>query len=200
MLWVLLFLLNESPCMSLLPPNASPLQRAFEGLTTRWAWPLSFVTAWVPNTCPLAVLPWLAWAVSVDTWNPQWSEETQRAVVAGSIARHRLKGTKASMQYALSDAGYRSATIDEATGDAYYNGTQTHNGQYSHGNSQGEWANYIVTLDRPISVAQASEVTSLLNTYAPARCKLKHFNFKEAFIYDGTTVSNGTITHGIISN
>ena len=43
-------------------------------------------------------LPWLAWGLSADTWDADWSEVTKRKAVAGSIALHRTKGTRASVE------------------------------------------------------------------------------------------------------
>lgn len=183
---------------TLLPPNASPLQKQFESLTTRWAFELAFIDAWNPSTCPLAVLPWLAWALSVDTWEATWPEATQRAVVAGSIATHRLKGTVASVKNALADAGYPTAVIDEGTGDALRDGSITRNGLYSHGGGT-EWANYIVTLGQPISIAQAQEVTAVLNAVAPARCKLKALIYTAVNTHNGLILRDGSQTRGSFS-
>lgn len=87
---------------SLLPPNASRLERALETGTAQ----LGDVDApiarlWDPATMPLADLPFLAWALSVDTWDPDWSEAMKRDAVADSITLHRLKGTPASVEAIL---------------------------------------------------------------------------------------------------
>jgi len=87
---------------SLLPPNAFPLERALEAGTAR----LGEVEApiaplWDPATMPLASLPFLAWALSVDTWDTNWSEAVKRQAVANSIALHRVKGTRASVEMVL---------------------------------------------------------------------------------------------------
>jgi len=46
----------------------------------------------------MPLLPWLAWALSVDSWDPEWADATKRAAVANSIAEHRIKGTRASVE------------------------------------------------------------------------------------------------------
>lgn len=82
------------PVQTLLPPNASPEERAIEAATARLgevSVPLR--SLWNPATCPLPLLPWLAWALSIDTWSPDWSESIKRARVAGAIALQRRKGT-----------------------------------------------------------------------------------------------------------
>ena len=48
---------------SLLPRNATGAERAIEGATARvGAVPTPFRDLWNPDTCPAALLPWLAWA------------------------------------------------------------------------------------------------------------------------------------------
>ena len=52
----------------LLPANATPLERALAETTAR----LSDVAVpirdlWSPENCPTELLPWLAWALSVDS-------------------------------------------------------------------------------------------------------------------------------------
>lgn len=98
---------------SLLPPNASSLELALEAATARLGEvPVPVGDLWNPATCPLAVLPWLAWAVSVDVWDETWPEETKRAMVANSIRLHRRKGTRASIALSLAPLGL-PATITE---------------------------------------------------------------------------------------
>lgn len=87
---------------TLLPPNVSGLERAIGNVAARVGeigLPLSEL--WDPATCPLDILPWLAWALSVDTWEPDWSEETKRAAVAASIAEHRIKGSRYAVEAVL---------------------------------------------------------------------------------------------------
>lgn len=78
----------------LLPLNASKpeiayatLARDIEDIDT----PLRQL--WKPYEIRADLLPWLAWTLSVDHWDDDWSEERKRAVVANSIAVHRKKGT-----------------------------------------------------------------------------------------------------------
>jgi phage tail P2-like protein len=84
---------------SLLPPNATPLERGLAAVSARAsAVPLPLAELWDPETCPMPLLPWLAWALSVDSWDPEWPDGTKRAAVANSIAEHRIKGTRASVE------------------------------------------------------------------------------------------------------
>lgn len=58
-----------------------------------------------PATCPAALLPWLAWAFSVDEWNPNWSETQKRGAISSSVYVHRHKGTIGAVKAALSALG-----------------------------------------------------------------------------------------------
>jgi phage tail P2-like protein len=92
---------------SLLPPNATPLETGLARLGQRLsAVELPIADLWNPQTCPLPALPWLAWTLSVDTWDTDWTEERKRAITAGAIAAQRRKGSVAVVREAL-------RTIDE---------------------------------------------------------------------------------------
>ena len=88
---------------SLLPPNATELERGLEAATARvGAVPFGRMpTLWNPATCPIALLPWLAWSLSVDQWDASWPESMKRDVVATAIDAHRRKGTRASVETVL---------------------------------------------------------------------------------------------------
>ncbi|MDC7808789.1 phage tail protein I [Sphingomonas koreensis] len=86
----------------LLPPASTTLERAFSHASTRVGEvPVPLAALWDPATCPEPILPWLAWALSVDSWDPEWTGATKRAAVANSIAEHRIKGTRASVEAVL---------------------------------------------------------------------------------------------------
>lgn len=90
----------------LLPPSATSQERAIAlsaGRVSDVQSPLRQL--WNPDTCPIDILPWLAWALSVDTWNPNWAEVTKRAVVKSAIATAKYKGTKKAVADALSAIG-----------------------------------------------------------------------------------------------
>lgn len=95
------------PWMSdLLPINATKQERAIALTTSR----ISDVGVpvkdmWNPATCPVDVLPWLAWALSINAWNSGWTESQKRAVVTDSIKNHRIKGTVQSVKEAASAFG-----------------------------------------------------------------------------------------------
>lgn len=86
---------------SLLPPNATLLERALEVGGARIVDVVAPADLDDPLTCPADLLPWLAWGLSVDTWDAGWSEQDKRAAVAGSIELHRRKGTRLSVETVL---------------------------------------------------------------------------------------------------
>lgn len=87
---------------SLLPPNSTPHERALAGAAARLlSVPNPIETLWDANRCPTHLLPWLAWSLSVDTWDTSWTESQKRAVIRASVEVHRLKGTKAAVLAAL---------------------------------------------------------------------------------------------------
>ncbi|WP_336867772.1 phage tail protein I [Sphingomonas sanguinis] len=89
--------------MTLLPPNATPLERALEaGVARISAIDTPIDTLLDPERIAARWLPWLAWGLSVDAWDSAWPEATKRQAVAESIALHRMKGTRASVDLILS--------------------------------------------------------------------------------------------------
>jgi phage tail P2-like protein len=88
--------------MSLLPPNATRLERALEEASARIGSVAAPIDTLVnPAAIDVEWLPWLAWGLSVDSWDADWSEATKRQAVAESIALHRIKGTRRSVEIVL---------------------------------------------------------------------------------------------------
>ena len=92
---------------SLLPPNASATERTLEAACSKRCEAITTPQRqlWDPATCPESLLPWLAWALSVDTWRPTWPVATKRAVIAAAMDVHRIKGTVASVRRAVEALG-----------------------------------------------------------------------------------------------
>lgn len=89
---------------SLLPPNATTLERSLAGVAeTINEIPLDISSLWNPVTCPIELLPWLAWALSTDNWSASWSDEQKRAAVANAIEDQRHKGTRHTVQSVLTN-------------------------------------------------------------------------------------------------
>ncbi|MFM2091074.1 MAG: hypothetical protein RLZZ127_1563 [Planctomycetota bacterium] len=87
---------------TLLPPSATAQERALDLATARVgdvSVPLR--TLWDPDTCPASLLPWLAWALAVDAWDPAASESVKRQAIRDSVSVHRRKGTAGALLTAL---------------------------------------------------------------------------------------------------
>ncbi|MBZ6381120.1 phage tail protein I [Sphingomonas sanguinis] len=90
----------------LLPPNATSGERALADVAGRVGdvgAPIRDV--WNPDTCPPALLAWLAWAFSVDQWDDGWTEAQKRRFIKQSVEIHRHKGTIGAVQDALAALG-----------------------------------------------------------------------------------------------
>lgn len=82
---------------SLLPPNATKQERAIESVIVERL-PVEITDLWNPDRCPADLLPWLAWALSIDSWKPYWPEHIKRARVRAAIEIQRAKGTAKSVR------------------------------------------------------------------------------------------------------
>ena len=97
---------------SLLPPNASELERkitqvgkaTFDLATIRVVKDIDDV--------PSQFLPFIAWQRSVDYWDENWQEALKRKFIKESRALHRLKGTPAAIKKALEPFGYEVTLIE----------------------------------------------------------------------------------------
>ncbi|WP_440866812.1 phage tail protein I [Symbiopectobacterium purcellii] len=97
----------------LLPPSASAFMRhaaAASHILTEMAVDLN--TLWDAEKCPLDLLPFLAWALSVDRWDKRWSEQTKRQVIKSAWLIHRQKGTIAALRRVVEPFGYLLRVIE----------------------------------------------------------------------------------------
>lgn len=92
---------------NLLPPNATitevNLDEAFSRIENV---PTPARTTIDPDNAPASILPWMAWAQSVDNWEVDWTEPQKRAVIKAAYAVHRQKGTVFALRAALEALGY----------------------------------------------------------------------------------------------
>lgn len=92
---------------TLLPANATPLERAAaEAAAEIQRVPILLRELWSPWTCPARLLPYLAWAFSVDRWDEDWSEAAKREVIADSFYVHKKKGTIGALRRVVEPLGY----------------------------------------------------------------------------------------------
>lgn len=92
---------------SLLPSGSTPLERAAaEAMAEAVALNVPLRDLWNPDRCPFSLLPYLAWALSVDRWDQNWSEKTKRSVIKSSFFVHKRKGTINAIRRAVEPLGY----------------------------------------------------------------------------------------------
>lgn len=93
----------------LLPTGSSPLEvAAAKACAEIEKTPVSIRELWNPDTCPANLLPWLAWAFSVDRWDEKWPEATKRAVIRDAYFIHCHKGTIGAIRRVVEPLGYAS--------------------------------------------------------------------------------------------
>ena len=98
---------------SLLPPSSTAWMRSAEGATARLSTiTVALRTLWTPTACPVDLLPYLAWALSVDRWDKSWPAAKKVAAIQQSYWLHRRKGTRAAVRRVIEDMGF-SATFAE---------------------------------------------------------------------------------------
>ncbi|WP_456026119.1 phage tail protein I [Pseudomonas capeferrum] len=96
---------------SLLPINSTQLERAMEAaFFEKTIVPLRDL--YNADTCPVHLLPHLAWAWSVDRWDYRWSEATKRAAIKASYYIHAHKGTIGALRRVVEPLGYLIEIIE----------------------------------------------------------------------------------------
>ena len=91
----------------LLPGNATPLERqAAQALAQIQRVPIPLRQLCNPDTCPVDLLPYLAWAFSVDRWDSKWTEAAKRAAIRSSHYIHSRKGTIGALRRVVEPLGY----------------------------------------------------------------------------------------------
>ncbi|MDO5101487.1 MAG: phage tail protein I [Lautropia sp.] len=182
---------------TLLPPNATTLERALAEVTARVdEAPVPIRELWRADTCPAHLLPWLAWAMSVDEWDSTWPEETKRASIRDAAQIQRHKGTVWAIKRVLANAGYGDARLIEGDGAVLHDESARYNGRRVHGNTES-WASYRFNLSRPINRTRARAIRAMLEATAPARCRLLDLSFTDAQFYDGQQRYDGEFAHGV---
>lgn len=147
-----------SNAAALLPPNATALERALAKACSMPRSPEEIRKLWNHRTCPLPLLPWLAWAWSVDEWDPAWSESQQRSIVGASIQLHRKKGTAWAVREALLRSGLESVRVIEKPADAEH------------------WSHFdvnVAIVDRPLTQAAIARAHALIEENKAQRSVLR---------------------------
>ena len=91
----------------LLPGNATELEHlAAQALAQIERVPVPLRDLWNPDTCPVALLPYLAWAFSVDRWSQSWPESAKRNSIKAAYFIHSRKGTIGALRRVVEPLGY----------------------------------------------------------------------------------------------
>jgi len=97
----------------LLPGNATELERhAAQALAQIERVPIPLRELWNPDTCPVELLPYLAWAFSVDRWDPRWPEAAKRGAIRAAYFVHAHKGTIGALRRVVEPLGYLIEVIE----------------------------------------------------------------------------------------
>lgn len=89
-----------------LPRNSTPLENALAAITRRLeSVPTPLPSLWDADTCPVEQMPWLAWSLSLDDWQPEWSEAVKRSRLRSAIAIQRRKGTANAVRLVVQSFG-----------------------------------------------------------------------------------------------
>ena len=99
--------------MTLLPGNATRLERlAAQALTQIQRVPIPLRDLVNPDRCPVSLLPYLAWAFSVDRWDSRWPETAKRAAIRSSFFIHSRKGTIGALRRVVEPLGYLIEVVE----------------------------------------------------------------------------------------
>lgn len=86
--------------------------------------------------------------------------------------------------------------IIERSGDIRYDGAVSYDGLRHYGGTGG-WAEYILTVGRPVTNDQVALIREMCKEYAPARCHLAAINYTRASLrYNGGQCFDGTYNYG----
>lgn len=182
---------------SLLPPNATKLERNIEQVIIPHSPPRIIPTLWNARTCPESMLPWLAWSMSAEVWDPAWTVERKRASIESSAELHRYKGTPYARRMVLEISGQSDAEVVERSDYIRCDGSVKADGRHSCG---GRWATAKIVLKQPITIAAAYRLKSMLDMSKRNCVHLQSIEFSAAsFRCDGSFKCDGTVSCGTVN-
>ncbi|OBX05937.1 tail protein [Gallibacterium genomosp. 3] len=92
---------------TLLPVGSSQLeQKAAQICALAEHLNVDYSILWNADKCPEPLLPFLAWALSVDYWEENWNQEKKREVIRNAFRTHKYKGTISAIKRAIEPFGY----------------------------------------------------------------------------------------------
>ena len=183
----------------LLPPNATPVEIAMdESIGDALDVPVPIRPLWDAADCPVNLLPWLAWALSVDFWDDAWPEADKRAAIAASIAIHRKKGVAGAIRNALRAAGYGEVEITEGLDAKRYDGRVTYASTHFYSEFE-HWAYFTVSMLSPVSIKRAGQIKTIIERVQREACELFALRYDRALnTYNAAISYDGAFTHGVV--
>jgi len=164
---------------NLLPPSSTALERNLtKALAKAEDLPVPVRDIHDPDACPLALLPYLAWAYSVDEWDDSWPEHLKRQAVKDALLLHRRKGTVWAVKRIIGNQGFVLRRLIEHSGRFALNGTTPLRGWFALGWPLGAFCYRIVVQNRNLTAAQLDSLRRALHEVAPAREKLMGIHFE----------------------
>ncbi|WCG84488.1 phage tail protein I [Pectobacterium sp. A5351] len=98
---------------SLLPVGSSDLEiAAAKACAELSRTPIPLRQLCDPDSCPSGLLPYLAWAFSVDRWDEKWPEIIKRQAIKDAWFIHRHKGTVGALRRVVEPFGYLIRIIE----------------------------------------------------------------------------------------
>ncbi|MFP5424973.1 MAG: phage tail protein I [Gammaproteobacteria bacterium] len=167
--------------MTLLPSNATPLVRqAALALAQLQRVPIPLRDLVNPDRCPVALLPYLAWAFSVDRWDSGWPEAAKRSAIRSSFFIHSRKGTIGALRRVVEPLGYLLKVTEWWQTEPM--------------DEPGTFALEVGVLDTGISEEMYAELTALIDDAKPVSRHMKGLNISletPVNSYVGITVYDG---------
>ncbi|EME8412182.1 TPA: phage tail protein I [Klebsiella michiganensis] len=166
---------------SLLPPSSTAWLRYTEaGCARLSAIAVALRTLWTPTASPVDLLPYLAWALSVDRWDKDWPADRKIAAIQRSYWLHRRKGTRAAVRRVVEDMGF-SATFAE---------------WFEVGDTPGTFRLEVDIKEVGLTAKTLAELNRLINDAKPVSRHLAQLNIAAKMRGDirvGSTLSSGEI-------
>lgn len=103
--------MSDLAFVPLLPAHSSSIEQQLEQVAAA-SMDLPVVRLWSADDCPVALLPWLASALSVDVWQSNWPEQIKRAAIRDAVDVHTSKGTIYAVKAALAALGYEARVVE----------------------------------------------------------------------------------------
>jgi len=182
---------------SILPANSTDLEVSLETSVSRTL-PNKIADMWDPDTCPVELLGYLAWGLSVFEWDDSWSESIKRDVIRNSLIVHQHHGTVGSLRLALQSMGYELVQILDIANNIY-NGKNVYDGTIAYGDYIPAFLfDVILHTKNPITQAETDRIKARIAIYKNARSQLRNLKimnvlYDNTFVYDGAQSYNGGI-------